>query len=458
GDCSQPPRFAFAEPSTPTLESYPVGTQVRYRCRPGYTLAGSKFPIITCLPNSSWSENPDFCIGKPCGPPEIMNGKFHFTTDLLFGSTITFTCDVGYRLVGKSSAECVLIDTGVAWDNIPYCESIPCLPPPPIENGQLLNGNRDFTFGMSATYRCNSGFSLIGDDTIHCTADENLMGVWSGTAPECKVVRCENPEVRNGRRLSGFGTEHTYKNTVTFECNPGYLMVGSNTITCEADSTWQPPVPTCVSSCGSAPVFTFAEREGAGDEPFPAGTELTYRCKPGYTPAPGKSNVVTCLNDGTWSSDPNFCIRQECTRPMIENGNVSPNSFLFETVVTFSCLPGYELKGSSRAKCVASGSGVSWDRAFPRCEKKQTVSFCEDPPTISNGMHNGTKGETFVSGSVVVYKCKDGFTLTGDALLECVADEHQQGWSKPAPECKGDCLLDLSCCFLSAFRLSIFTF
>ncbi|KAM6295150.1 complement component receptor 1-like protein [Aegotheles albertisi] len=314
GDCPQPPRFAFAEPSTPTLDSYPVGTQLRYRCRPGYTLAGSKFPIITCLPNSSWSENPDFCIGKPCGPPDIMNGKFHFTTDLLFGSTITFTCDVGYRLVGKSSAECVLTDTGVSWDNIPYCESIPCLPPPAIENGQLLNGNRDFTFGMSATYRCNSGFSLIGDDTIHCTADENLVGVWSGTAPECKG--------------------------------------------------------------------------------------------------------------------------QECTRPVIENGNVSPDSFHFETVVTFSCHAGYELKGSSRAECVASGSGVSWDRAFPRCEKKQTVSFCEDPPTISNGMHNGTKGETFVSGSVVVYKCKDGFTLTGDALLECVADEHQQGWSKPAPECR----------------------
>lgn len=59
------------------------------------------------------------------------------------------------------------------------------------------------------------------------------------------VVACKNPEVENGRRLSGFGTEHAYKNTVTFECNPGHLLNGSSVVTCEADSTWKPPLPTC---------------------------------------------------------------------------------------------------------------------------------------------------------------------------------------------------------------------
>lgn len=59
------------------------------------------------------------------------------------------------------------------------------------------------------------------------------------------MVACKNPEVENGRRLSGFGTAHTYKNTVTFECNPGHLLNGSSVVTCEADSTWKPPLPTC---------------------------------------------------------------------------------------------------------------------------------------------------------------------------------------------------------------------
>lgn len=59
------------------------------------------------------------------------------------------------------------------------------------------------------------------------------------------VVRCENPAVKNGKRLSGFGLEHKYKSTVTFECDPGYFLNGSSVVTCEADNTWKPPLPTC---------------------------------------------------------------------------------------------------------------------------------------------------------------------------------------------------------------------
>lgn len=64
GDCPQPPRFSFAEPPGPTNSSYPVGTVLRYRCRPGYTGDRNKFPSVTCLPNSTWASDPDFCIGE----------------------------------------------------------------------------------------------------------------------------------------------------------------------------------------------------------------------------------------------------------------------------------------------------------------------------------------------------------------------------------------------------------
>ncbi|XP_042655849.1 complement receptor type 1-like isoform X2 [Tyto alba] len=369
GECPQPPRFAFAEPLTPPEQSYAVGATQRYRCRPGYTVARDKAPVVTCLDNSTWSENPDFCIGKSCGPVDIPNGKFNYTTNLLFGATITYTCDLGYRLIGKSSAKCVLGNNEVVWDSNPYCEIIPCLPPPVIKNGQVTDGDRDFTFGMAVTYSCNKGFSLIGDATIHCMTDDNLNGVWSSPAPECKVVRCKNPEVKNGKKLSGFGTEHTYKNSVTFECKPGYLLNGSNVVTCEAENTWKPPLPTCDPIfCGPAPHFPFAELTSTVGNSSLAETKLSYRCKPGYTAASGKTSVVTCLIDKTWSADPDFCIRQQCTPPTIANGDVIADNFLFETVVTFTCHPGYELKESSSAKCVVSGNGVDWDTAPPYCE------------------------------------------------------------------------------------------
>ncbi|NXE20888.1 CR1 protein, partial [Ardeotis kori] len=449
GECQQPPRFVFAEPRTPLEQSYAVGTTLRYRCRPGYTMAVAKSPVITCLPSSRWSENPDFCIGKSCGPPDITNGNFEFTTDLLFGATITYTCNVGYRLVGRPSAQCVLKDNEVAWDNTPYCVSIPCSPPPAIENGKLINGDGDFTFGMAVTYSCNKDFALIGEATIHCTADENLNGIWSSPAPECKVVRCENPEVKNARRLSGFGTGHTYKNTVIFECDPGHVLNGSSVVTCEADNTWKPSLPTCDPVCGPAPSFPFAELTRAVGDSSLAGTTLRYRCKPGYAAAKEKSSVVTCLSDTTWSADPDFCVRQECPPLKIENGDVIAENFLFETVVTFTCHPGYELKESSSAKCVVSGNGVHWDAVSPSCERKLRKVLCEEPPAIDNGMHNGTKGTDFVHGSVVAYKCRDGFTLAGAAFLQCIAEDRYRGvWSKPTPECRGDCLLCLSCCLL----------
>ncbi|KFQ86465.1 C4b-binding protein alpha chain, partial [Phoenicopterus ruber ruber] len=434
-----PPRFVFAEPPLPLNESYAVGTVLRYSCRPGYMIAKGKSPLVRCTSDSRWSEIPDFCVGKPCSPPDIANGNFNYTTHLVFGVTITYTCNLGYRLVGKPSSQCVLDGNEVHWDHVPHCSIIPCLSPPAIKNGQLTDRGEDFTYGMAVTYSCNPGFSLIGNATLHCTMDENHEGIWSSPSPECRVVRCENPEVKNGRRLSGFGTTHTYKDSVTFQCDPGHLLNGSNIVTCEADSTWKPSLPTCDPIyCGPAPQFPFAEGEGAVGGRSPAGTTLMYRCKPGYTAASGKSSVVTCQIDTTWSADPDFCIRQQCRPPTIENGDVIADDFLFESVVTFTCHPGYELRESSSAKCVVSGNGVDWDTASPHCERQLPDVLCEEPPTIHNGMHNGTKGTGFVQGSVVVYKCNDGFALAGAAFLQCIPGDQSGGvWSKPAPECRG---------------------
>ncbi|XP_010722473.1 complement component receptor 1-like protein [Meleagris gallopavo] len=123
GDCPEPPRFVFAEPPGLTNASYPVGEVLKYRCRPGYTRDVSKSNYVTCLPNSTWASDPDFCIGKSCELPEIPNGDFHFSTNLQFGARINFTCRTGYRLVGNPTAQCILSGSDVTWDHVPYCES-----------------------------------------------------------------------------------------------------------------------------------------------------------------------------------------------------------------------------------------------------------------------------------------------------------------------------------------------
>ena len=38
------------------------------------------------------------------------------------------------------------------------------------------------TFGLTATYRCNTGYTLVGDSTRTC----QVTGNWSGSAPTCE--------------------------------------------------------------------------------------------------------------------------------------------------------------------------------------------------------------------------------------------------------------------------------
>uniref|UniRef100_A0A8C0ANQ1 Sushi domain-containing protein n=1 Tax=Buteo japonicus TaxID=224669 RepID=A0A8C0ANQ1_9AVES len=142
-----------------------------------------------------------------------------------------------------------------------------------------------------------------------------------------------------------------------------------------------------------------------------------------------------------------------CPKPTVERGRMTPQMFTFPygAAVRFSCDEGFVLHGDAESRCLA-------DADVPPVEQFPHV-FCGKPPTIDNGMHNGTKDTGFVRGSTVAYKCNDGYNLVGAALLQCMAGDQYQGvWSKPAPECRGNCLLCLSCWFLSVFKIPIFSF
>uniref|UniRef100_A0A8C4VQE0 Sushi domain-containing protein n=1 Tax=Gopherus evgoodei TaxID=1825980 RepID=A0A8C4VQE0_9SAUR len=53
--CDSPPRLSFAELPGVVNNSYPVGTELKYSCRPGYILVPGRSPVVTCLANSTWS-------------------------------------------------------------------------------------------------------------------------------------------------------------------------------------------------------------------------------------------------------------------------------------------------------------------------------------------------------------------------------------------------------------------
>ncbi|KAM6370132.1 complement component receptor 1-like protein [Pluvialis apricaria] len=509
--CDAPPRLSSAEPKEKYhgISTFPYNSVVEYVCRPGYVRSVNARNVLVCGRNSRWHGSKEMCTPKLCiYPGEPANGRLILAGTFSFGSAVNFTCNTGYRLVGNSQIQCVIKNGVVTWDrDIPICEPIPCLPPPEIANGEHSGADKElFEYGASVTYRCHSvkrgerPFSLVGDASIFCTTTDNINGVWNKPAPECKVVNCEHPSVENGKMLSGYRNEYTYRDTVVFDCNFRYAMNGSDASTCKEDGLWDPPLPLCqLSSCDDPPDVHNAVKAKLAGNLFPVETVITYECWQGHQFSPGETTRhIKCLPDFTWTEIPGPCERIPCSNPDIRNGKPVhaweyKDNYVYGDRLEIMCNDGYAFKGHSSNVVLQCTSDGRWDPAVPectpepRCPKPDTAygrevykskndytvgtrlklacdsgyvlrgqdltvcqadaswapplpfcdKVCDPPPQIPNGQHSGLGMEQFPYGAEVTYSCAEGLSLIGDASIHCISDDGVNlTWSRPAPECR----------------------
>ncbi|XP_032144978.1 membrane cofactor protein isoform X13 [Sapajus apella] len=257
--CGPPPTFQAMELTSRPKPYYKVGEKVNYDCKKGYHHFAPFLTHTICDRNHTWlpiSDEP--CVKKVChyipnplhGQAILANGTYSF------GNQLHFICNDGYYLIGKEILYCELKGSEAVWSSKPpICQKILCKPPPKISNGKHTFSEADvFEYLDAVTYSCDPApgpdpFSLVGESTIYCRDNS----VWSGDAPECKVVKCQFPVIENGRQIAGLGKKFYYKATVIFECYEGFHIVGSDTIVCNSNSTWDPPVPKCVK--GPRPTY-----------------------------------------------------------------------------------------------------------------------------------------------------------------------------------------------------------
>ncbi|NWX87801.1 CR1L protein, partial [Nothoprocta pentlandii] len=374
GECTSLKRLHYAEPQKnyEKMQSFPSGTSVTYVCRPGYRRIPGKTLAVTCM-DSQWLEPEPFCTEKSCSRPEdLEHGSAHIE-DLKFGSSITFSCEEGYRLRGASEISCVIKGADVGWsENLPFCEQIPCKPPPSIANG-LYDERESYVYQTTVTYRCVDvpkgvdRFSLIGSDSIFCTFDAHNNGIWSGPPPECRVVKCDNQQVQNGKKITGFGPSYSYKDSITFECNAGYSMYGSQTISCLENSTWHPPKPTCVKNVCAAPEITDGELIPLKTQ-YSKGESVRIKCNAQCTLPDGAGEMtVTCEGGETWSSLQNCTCEVVDPNPYINHGRIIAglkSSYSVGDVITIECYAGYTLHGEANIQY--SGEN-RWTPEVPTC-------------------------------------------------------------------------------------------
>ncbi|NXN47641.1 CR1L protein, partial [Rhinoptilus africanus] len=514
--CDAPPRLLSAElkEEHQGIAAFPFNSRVEYVCRPGYVRNVNVRNVLVCGINNKWHGSKDMCTPKLCiYPGEPANGRLILEGRLTFGSAVNFTCNTGFRLVGSSQIRCVIKNGVVTWDrDIPFCEAIPCSPPPEIANGEHSGADKQhFEYGTSITYWCHTvrrgekPFSLVGDASIFCTTTDNINGVWSKPAPECKVVGCEHPSVENGKLLSGYRAEYTYRDTVVFDCNFRYALNGSDASTCGGNGLWEPPLPLCQrSSCDDPPDVPNAVKAKLAGNLFPVETVITYECREGHQFSPGETTRhIKCLPDFTWTETPHSCERIRCSNPDVRNGRLlhvweEKDDYAYGDRLEVTCNDGFAFRGRSSSIVLQCTSDGGWDPAVPectpvtRCPKPDTAhgrevykskndytvgtqlrlacdsgyvlrgqdfTVCQDdtswspplpfcdkvcgpPPQIANGQHSGLRTEQFPYGAEVTYSCAEGLSLIGDTTIYCISDDGVDlTWSGPAPECRGELFL-----------------
>ncbi|MGH0158069.1 UNVERIFIED_CONTAM: hypothetical protein FKN15_073952, partial [Acipenser sinensis] len=357
----------------------------------------------TCIP-------PYYGDGKNCtepikckdpGPPEFghADGSVY-----MVGSEVIFSCEEGYQLIGTAQITCS--ETGTWSDLIPYCQAVSCDSPTVPDNAVMKGSN--FTYGKKVVFSCKAGFILTEQPEIYCLANSS----WNKEPPKCESVMCSDPQnIENGNyQLSG----QAYLSTVSYECNEGYRLQGSSTLTCEASGEWNDSTPVCtIVFCGPPPAARDADIIG---DNFTLGNTIYYTCKEGYTLIGPESNE--CLPSGNWSHDSSQCVPRSCDNPPhVDNAFPETGHRLYKDVAIYFCVDGYSLADNSQLVCNAQGQWSPPEgKEMPRC----IADFCEKPSDLSHAILESTDKAKYATDSVVSYKCKEGFVLNTTATLRCL--------------------------------------
>ncbi|MCA9532348.1 MAG: hypothetical protein KC593_01670 [Myxococcales bacterium] len=382
-----------------------------YRCNPGFQLQG--LATRTCGGMGTWSGVAPTCVAITCPNLGVAAPLQASTSSTAWGAMVTFTCDNGYTLSGSPTAT-TCGDNGWAPAGLPSCDIVAC---PALTNP--TNGNVDdgtATFGATANYICDGGYTLTGSATRQCQAS----GAWTGSAPTCDPVMCPNVTApANGAVTAMTGS---FGDAITYSCSVGYTLTGGDADqTCLATGSWSSTAPTCQAVL--CPDLTAPANGSVDDGDNSVGTVAAYSCNSagGYAPVGGTPR--TCQANGSWTGTAPSCALRDCGSAPSANANgtsTPPGNTLVGASATYSCNPGYT--GGGTLTCLPTGS---WSAATaPSC----TIVNCGAPPVVTNGSVGA--GAT-TAGSTRTYTCDSGFNANGSTTVTC---QNNGSWTSP-PTC-----------------------
>ncbi|XP_029799168.1 complement factor B [Suricata suricatta] len=124
------------------------------------------------------------------------------------------------------------------------CRAIRCPRPQGFENGEYWPRALYYNLSDDISFRCYDGYTLRGSANRTCQAN----GRWDGQTAVCDdgAGYCPNPGIPLGTRK--VGSHYRLEDTVTYYCNRGLTLRGSQQRTCQESGSWSGTEPSCQDS------------------------------------------------------------------------------------------------------------------------------------------------------------------------------------------------------------------
>nr|XP_042703567.1 seizure 6-like protein 2 [Chrysemys picta bellii] len=324
-----------------------------------------------------------------CYEPFLAHGNFS-TSDPLYrvGAQVEFACSAGYVLEpGPATIECV-DPSDPHWN-----ESEATCKDPPLPHSLNIRKSDVLTV-------------LDGEDLTG-----RVLGQYMGAHPRFRLYTSASAA------------------TLQFQSDPSDPLFGLS----QGFLIRFSEVPRN-DTCPELPEVEFGWRTASHAAAI-RGTVLTYQCEPGYDIV--GSDILTCQWDLAWSNSPPTCQKiVNCADPgEIANGkrSVSDRRFSIGSHVQYFCHEGYVVEGSSTLTCYNRDTGTpKWSDRVPKCVLKYEP--CLNPGVPENGYQTLYKHH-YQAGESLRFFCYEGFELIGEVTITCVPG-HPSQWTSQPPLCK----------------------
>ncbi|XP_039340051.1 complement factor H isoform X4 [Mauremys reevesii] len=401
---------------------------LEYECADGYQTVNKSTTGYTVCGINGWTPEPQ-CLAIECEMLTLSKGSvFPPKGKYDNGDVVTFSCAKGHKRVGPDSSQCYYFGWFPA---SPTCkeETKACGEPPSITNGNIISELlENYQHGDSVEYDCDHRFKMIGSRKIEC-----IDGEWT-SLPSCteEEKTCGlPPNITKGRAVTIDHQQYNHGDTVEYECEKNYVMVGPNKGKC-LSGEWI-SLPSCAdqsATCELPDNFeTIIILQTASKRFYNHKASIIYKCK-----TDGTNFIQATCKYGEWTPKID-CIERKCPPPPQLPGAIKiaeTRNYESGEKITFTCLEHFEHQGVKEIMC----KNGKW-QSPPHCVEEK---LCFQPSSIANGEILSLENQnlrqeqsapvTYRNGTMLTYSCNSGFMLRGPPEIICKAGR----WTT-APTC-----------------------